>query len=225
MNRESGKTKNRLHCLAWMLRNVNWSCSNEKPEFMNINVMPDKSDCLYLVVQLLSHIWLSVTPRTSAHQVFLSFTISRSLLTLRSIELVVPSNHLILSCPIVLLPSIFSSIRVFSNESTLLIWWPKYWSFSFKIIPPMIIQSWFPLELTGLISWQSKGLQQFKNISSLALNLLYGLKSLLQHHSSKTSILWHSTFFMVQLTNPYMTTGKTSFDYTTFCCQSDISAF
>ena len=162
-----------------MLRNVNWSCSNEKPEFMNINVMLDKSDCLYLVVQLLSHIWLSVTPRTSARQVFLSFTISRSLLTLRSIELVVPSNHLILSCPIVLLPSIFSSIRVFSNESTLLIWWPKYWSFSFKIIPPMIIQSWFPLELTGLISLLSKRLSRVFSSTTVQRHQFFGTQHFL----------------------------------------------
>ena len=83
----------------------------------------------------------------------------------------------------------------------------------------------FRVDWFDLLAVQESATPQFKNISSLALNLLYGLKSLLQHHSSKTSILWHSTFFMVQLSNPYMTTGKTSFDYTTFCWQSDISAF
>ena len=140
---------------------------SEKPEFMNINVVPDKSDCLYPVVQLLSHVWLSVTPRTSARQGLLSFTISRSLFKLRSLDLMVPSNHLILSCPIVLLPSIFSSIRVFSSESALLIWWPKYWSFSFKISPSINIQSWFLLGLTGLISLQSKGLSRdFSNTTA-----------------------------------------------------------
>ena len=109
-----------------------------------------------------------------------------------AIESVMPSNHVILCHPLLLLPSIFPSIRVFSNESVLPIRWPKYWSFSFSISPSNEYQDWFPLGLTGLISLQSKG-----------------LSSLLQHHSSKASILWYSAFFMVQLSLPYMSTGKT----------------
>ena len=110
-----------------------------------------------------------------------------------SIKLVMPSNHLILCCPLLLLPSIFPSIRVFSNESALHIKWPKYWSFSFNISPSN--------EHPGLISFRMDW-----------LDLLAGqgiLKSLLQHHSSKVSILWHSAFFIVQLSHPDMTTGKT----------------
>ena len=104
-----------------------------------------------------------------------------------------PSNHLILCCPLLLLPSVFPSIRVFSNESALHIRWPKYWSFSFSISPSNEESVWFPLGWTGWISLQSKGL----------------LKSLLQHHSSKASILLCWAFFIVQLSHPYMTTGKT----------------
>ena len=109
-----------------------------------------------------------------------------------SIELVMPSNHLILGRPLLLLPSIFSSIRVFSNESALHIRWPKYWSFSFSISPSN--------EYSGLISFR---------MDWLDLLAVWGtLKSLLQHHSSKASILWCSAFFTVQLSHPYMTTGK-----------------
>ena len=121
---------------------------------------------------------------------------SRSLLKLMSIESVMPFNHLILCCPFLLLPSLFPSIRLFSKESVLHTRWPKYWSFSFSIVLPMNIQGWLPLALTGLIL-QSKG-----------------LSSLLQHYSSKASVLWCSAFFMVQLSHPYMTTGKNHhFDY------------
>ena len=109
-----------------------------------------------------------------------------------SIELVMPSNHLILCCPL-LLPSIFPSIRVFSNESVLCIRWPKYWSFSFSISPSN--------ECSGLISFRMDWLD--------LLAVQGTLKSLLQHHSSKASILQHSAFFIVQLSHPYMTTGKT----------------
>ena len=108
------------------------------------------------------------------------------------IKSMMPSNHLILCCPLLLLPSIFPSIRVFSNESVFHINWPKYKSFSFTISPSMNIQDWFRLGLTGWISLKFKG-----------------LKSLLQHPSSKASILWCSAFFMIQLSHPYMTTGKT----------------
>ena len=118
---------------------------------------------------------------------------SWSLLKLMSIETVMPSNHLILCHPLLLLPSIFPSIRVFSNESALLIRWPKYWSFSFSISPSN--------EHPGLISFRMDWLD--------LLAVQVTLKSLLQHHSSKAPILWHSTFFTVQLSHPYMTTGKT----------------
>ena len=107
-------------------------------------------------VQLLSHVWLFVTPRTAEHQASQSTTNSRSLLKLMSTESVMPSNHLTLCRPLLLLPSIPPSIRVFSNESTLHMRWPKYWSFSFNILP-MSIQDWFPLGWTGWISLQSKG--------------------------------------------------------------------
>ena len=123
-------------------------------------------------VQLLSRVWLFVTPRTAARQASLSITNCRSLLKLMSIESVMPSNHLILCCPLLLLPLIFPSIRVFSSESTLHIRWPKYWSFSFNISPSN--------EYSGLISFR---------IDCLDLLAVQGtLKSLLQHHSSKASI-------------------------------------
>ena len=135
----------------------------------------------------------SATPWVAAYQAFLSITNSRSLLKLMSIESVMPSSHLILCRPLLLLPSIPPSIRVFSNESTLHMRWPKYWSFSFSIIPSK--------EHPGLISFK---------MDWLDLLVVQGtLKSLLQHHSSKTSILWPSAFFTVQLSHPYMTTGKT----------------
>ena len=123
----------------------------------------------------------------------MSFTVSRSLLKLMSIELVMPSNHLILCCPLLLLPSIFPGIRVFSNESALRIRWPKYWSFSFSISPSN--------EHPGLISLRMDWLD--------LLAVQGTLKSLLQHHSSKASILRHSAFITVQLSHPDMTTGKT----------------
>ena len=122
-----------------------------------------------------------------------SFTTSWNLLKLMSIELVMPSNHLILCCPLLLLPSTFPSIRVFSNESALCIRWPKYWSFSFNISP----SNEHPGQISFRMDW-------------LDLLAVHGtLKSLLQHHSSKASTLWHLAFFMVQLSHPYMTTGKT----------------
>ena len=108
-------------------------------------------------VQSLSRVWLFATPWTAALQTSLSITNTQSLLKLMSIESVMPSNHLSLYCPLLLLPSLLPSIRVFSNESVLRIRWPKYWSFSFSISPSNIIQDWFPLPLTGLISLQSKG--------------------------------------------------------------------
>ena len=136
-------------------------------------------------VQLLSPVQLFATPWTAACQASLSFTISWSLLKLMSIESVMPSNHLILCRPLLLLPSIFLSIRVFSNEPVLGIRWPKYWSFSFSISPSN--------EHSELISFRTDW-----------FDLLAGqgfLKSLLQHHSSKASVLRCSTFFMVQLSH------------------------
>ena len=144
-----------------------------------------------VVVQLF--IGLFSRPWTEACQASLSFTISQSLLKLMSIEPVMPSNHHILCRPLLLLPSIFPSIRVFSNESALCIRWPKHWSFSFTINPSS--------EYSGLISFRINGFH--------LLSVQGTLKSLLQNHSPKTSILWHLAFFMVQLSHPYMTTGNT----------------
>ena len=128
-----------------------------------------------------------MNPWTAAHQASLSTTNSRSLLKLMPVESVIPSNHLILCHPLLLPPSIFPSIRVFSNESVLHIRWPKYWSFSFSISPSN--------ECSGLISF---------SMDWLDLPAVQGiLKSLLQHHSSKASILWHSAFFILQLSHPY----------------------
>ena len=144
-------------------------------------------------VQSLSRVQLFATLWIAAHQASLSITNSRSLLRLMSIKSVMPSSHPILCCPLLLLPPIPPSIRVFSNESTLRIRWPKYWSFSFSISPSN--------EHPDLISFRMDWLDL------LAVQGI--LKSLLQHHSSETSILWHSAFFTVQLSHPYMTTGKT----------------
>ena len=144
-------------------------------------------------VQSLSCVWLFVTLWTTARQASLSITNSQSLPKLMSIELVMPSNHLILWHPPFLLPSIFPSIRVFSNESALRIWWPKDWSFSFDIS--------LSNEHPGLISFRRDWLD--------LLAVQGNLKSLLQHHSSKASILQRSAFFIVQLSHLYMTTGKT----------------
>ena len=138
------------------------------------------------------HVWLA-TPCTVAHQASLSITNSWSLPKLMWIGSVMPSSHLILCCPRLLLPSIFPSIRVFSSESVLHIRWPKYWSFSFNISPSS--------EHPGLISFRMDWLDL------LAVQGI--LKSLLQHHSSKTWILWCSASFIAQLSHPYMTTGKT----------------
>ena len=144
-------------------------------------------------VQLLSSVRLFATPWTAACQASLSITNSRSLLKFMSIELVMPSNHLLLCYPLLLLPSIFPSIRVFSDEPVLCIRWPKYWSFSFSISSSN--------EYSGLTS---------SRIDWFDLLAVQGtVKSLPQHHSSKASILQHSVFFIVQLSHPYMSTGKT----------------
>ena len=144
-------------------------------------------------VQSLSRVQLFATPWIAARQASLSITNLLSSLKLTSIESVMPSSHLILCRPLLLLPPIPPSIRVFSNESTLQMRWPKFWSFSFSIIPSK--------EIPGLISFRMDWLD--------LLAVQGTLKNLLQHHSSKASILQHSAFFTVQLTHPYMTTGKT----------------
>ena len=144
-------------------------------------------------VQSLSHFWLFVTPWIAARQASLSITNSQSSSKLMSIKLVMPSSHLILCRPLFLLPPILPSIRVLSNESTFCMRWPKYWSFSFSISPSK--------EIPGLISFRMDWLD--------LLAVQQTLKSLLQHHSSKASILQCSAFFTVQLSLPYMTTGKT----------------
>ena len=148
---------------------------------------------LDVVVQSLSHAQLFVTPWTAAHQASLSFTISHSLLKLMSIESVMPSNHLILCRFLLLLPSIFPNIKVFSNELALRITWPKYWSFSFSISPAN--------EYSGLISFM---IDWFDLLADQRI-----WKSLLQHRNLKASILWCSAFFMVQLSHLSVTTGKT----------------
>ena len=145
-------------------------------------------------VQSLSHVWLFATSWIAAHQASLSSTNSQSLPKLMSIESVMPSSHLILCCLLILPPLICPSIRVFSNESALHIRWSKYWSFSFNISPSFN-------ELPRLISFRMDWLD--------LLAVQGTLKSLLQYHRWKALILWHSAFFIVQLSHPYMTIGKT----------------
>ena len=148
---------------------------------------------LFSTVHSLSCVQLFASPWTAPCQAFLSITNLRSLLKLMSIESVMPSNHLILCHPLLLPPSIFLSIRLFSSESVLHIRWPKYWSFSFNISPSN--------KHPGLISFRMNWLD--------LLAVQGTCKSLLQHHSSKASILWLSAFFIVQFSHPYMTTRKT----------------
>ena len=156
--------------------------------------IPRHNENILSSVQSLSRVWLFATPWTAAHQASLSITDSWSSFKLMSIESVMPSNQLILCHPLLLLPSIFPTIRVFSNESTLHIRWPKYyWSFSFNISPSN--------KHSGLVSFRMDWLD--------LLAVQGTLKSLLQHHNSKASILRLSAFFTVQLSHPYMTTGKT----------------
>ena len=157
----------------------------------------------YCSVQSLSHIRLFVTPWTAA-QASLFIINSRSLLKLMFTESVMPSNHLIFCCPLFLLPSIFPSIRVFSNELVFHLRWPKYWSFSLSISPSS--------EYSGLISFRMDWLD--------LLAVQGTLKSFLQHHSSEVSILWWSAFFIVQLSHPCMTTGKNiALTRRTFVCK------
>ena len=148
--------------------------------------------CFISAVQLLSRVQLFVTPWPAACQASLFITNSRSLLKLMCIESVRPSNHLILCHPLLLLPSMFSNIKVFSDESVLCIRWPKYWSFSFSISPSN--------EYSGLISFRTDWLN--------LLEVQGTLKSLPLHRNSKASILWHSVFLIAHLSHPHMTTGK-----------------
>ena len=161
-------------------------------------------------VQLLSGVWLFVTPWTAARQTSLSITNSWSLFKLMSVKSVMPSNHRILCHLLLLPPSIFPSIRVFSNESVLPIKWPKHWSFSFSISPSD--------EYSGLISFR---------MDWFDLPAIQGtLKSLFQHHSSTASVLQCSAFFIVQLSHPYMTTGKTmALTIWTFVSEVMLSSF
>ena len=168
-----------------------WCVSLQCSSSQKSHYLADQAFKLISSVQSLSHVQLFMTPWTTTRQASLSITNSRSLLKLMSIESVMPSNHLILCCPLLLPPSIF--IRVFSNESVLHISWPKYWSFSFNISP----------------SNEHPGLTYFRRDWLNLLAVQGTLKSLLQHHSSKASILRCSAFFTVQLSHPYMTTGIT----------------
>ena len=168
-------------CCLWFLSLVSYKFS----EF--------KSSVSFSSVQLLSHVQLFVTPWIAACQASLSITNYRSSPKLMCIDSVMPSSHLIFCRPLLLLPPIPPSIRVFSNESTLCMRWPKYWSFSLSINPFN--------EHPGLVSFRMDWLDR--------LAVQGTLKSLLQHHSPKASFLWCSAFFTVQLSHPYMTTGKT----------------
>ena len=143
-----------------------------------------------VVIQLLSHVLLFATPWAAERQPSLSFTISWSLRKVISIELMMPSNHLILCCPFLFLPSVFPSIRIFSTESALCIRWPKYWSFNISPFSEYLGLSSFRIDWFDFLAVQ-------------------GTQSLLQHHNSKASILWHPTYFMVQLSHLYTTAGKT----------------
>ena len=182
-----------LYVTPWTIQSMEFSRPESVYSYQCYTVGPCLSTLYISSIQSLSHVWLFVIPWTAAHQAFLSITKSWSLLKLMSIESVMPSNHLILCCTLLLLPSIFPSIGVFSSESVLHIRCPKYWSFSFSISPPN--------EYWGLIS---------SRMDWLDLPPVQGtLKSLLQHHTSKASVLQRSAFFIVQLSHPYMTTGKT----------------
>ena len=170
-----------------------WLHSCALPPHRTLHEIHHQGALLFSSVQSLSPVRLFATPWTAACQASLSITNSRSLLKLMSIESVMPSSHLILCCPLLLPPSIPPSIRVFPNEAALRIRWPKYWSFSFNIS--------LSNEHPGLISFRMDWLD--------LLAVQGTLKSLLQHHSSKASILRSSAFFTIQLSHPYMTTEKT----------------
>ena len=166
----------------------------DSKEISRTDFFHKQHNCLSVVIHSPSCVWFFVTPWTATCQAFLSLTISQSLPKFMSIEAVIPSNHLILCRPLLLLPSIFPSIRVFSYELALLIRWPEYLSFSFSISPSK--------EYSGLISFKMDWFDFFAFQGTL--------RSLLQHHSTKASILQHSAFSIVQLSHLYMTTGKTT---------------
>ena len=177
------------HCKYWIDRQVAKLNKTHPPlGYQNFSHTTNflRQPCFLSWAQSLSHVWPFATPWTAACQASLSITSSQNLLKLMSIESVMPSNYLILYLPLLLLPSIIPSIRVFSNESVVCIsWWPKYWSFSFNISPST--------EYSGLISFR---------IGCLDLLAIQGtLKNLLQYHSSKASVLWRSAFFTVQLSH------------------------
>ena len=180
--------------------------ARSKTEKKKGQIPPSSVFCLVAVVQSLSNVQLFVTPWTAALQAFLSFTISRSLLKLLSIESVMPSNHLILCWPLLLLPSIFPSIRVFSNESVLCIRWPKYWSFSFSISPSSEYSrlvsfriEWFDL-LAGQGALKSPP-AQFESINSSELSLLYGPRLFMALVSAQSFALWLLNILMVPKSN------------------------
>ena len=206
-----------LHIRLPKYWSFNISPSNEGVRSYNVPgiVFWDKLDKLSQVLnQALSYSCLEscltlYDPMNCSTQASLSFTLSLSLLKFMSIDLILPSNHPILCQPLLLLPSIFPNIRVFSNELSLCIRWPEYWSFSFSISPSN--------EYSGLIYLRIDWFD--------LLAVQETLTSHLKHHSSKASILWHSAFFMVQLLHLYMTIGKNySFDYMELCQQNDIAA-
>ena len=170
-----------------------FDCNIDKELCIPFNIQFWGLSSQFSSVQSLSRVCLFVTPWITAHQASLSITNSRSLPKLMCIKSVMPSSYLILCCPLLLLPPILPSIRVFSNESTLRMRWLKYWSFSLSISPSN--------EHPGLISFRMDWLD--------LLAVQGTLKSLLQHHSSKASVLRCSAFFIVQLSHPYMTSGKT----------------
>ena len=187
---------------SWLNMPSNWPTHKPKPNPPRFNQFSSG--------QLLSHVWLFATPWTAARQASLSITNSQSSPKPMSIESVMPFSHLILCRPLLLLPPVPPSIRVFSNESTLRMRWPKYRSFSFGISPSK--------EHPGLISFRMDWLDLLADQGTL--------KSLLQHHSLKASILQCSAFFTVQLSHPYMTTGKTiALTRQDLCWQSNVSAF
>ena len=183
-----------VRALGWVLGSIREPKRGPDPNGLDIQVGDaDNNHHEFSSIQPLSCVQLFATPRTAARQASLCITNSRSPPKPMSIESVMPSSHLILCCPLLLLPPILPSIRVFSNESALHIRWPKYWSFSFKISSTS--------EHPGLIA---------SRMDWLDLLAVQGtLKSLLQHHSSKASILQHSAFFVVQLSHPYMTSSPT----------------
>ena len=190
-SQQTGKfLKRREYQTTW---SVFWDiCIQVREQQLELSIEQQFSSVQFSSVQSLRRVWLFATPSITARQASLSITNSYSLLKLTSIELVMPSNHLILCHPLLCLPSIFPSIRVFSNESALRIRWPKYWSFSFSISPSN--------EYSRLISFRMDWLD--------LLAVQGTLKILLQHHSSKAPILQHSAFFTVQLSHLYMTTEK-----------------